>query len=91
MGKMKIIGKFKETGKGKLCILDTSGHAEVAWDLNDPASVAAAEKQFNELIAIPGMNAHEVTESESGEKSEKIDKFNPTAGKIIMYPRLAGG
>jgi len=100
MGKMNVKGcKIvpKKNGKGRMCVLQgyehrCPGHAEVAWDVADPTSVALAEKEFNEIKEVDGMMPVKVTESESGDKSfEKIDTFDPEAPEIMWYPRIMGG
>jgi DNA-binding transcriptional regulator LsrR (DeoR family) len=71
----------------KFDIMDHSGHSTEAFDKADPASLAAAQARFNELIS-EGRTAAVRT----GDATSRIvRKFDPTAEGVLFIPRLQGG
>ena len=73
---------------GELAILSNQGDTKVMWDPDNDDEVEAAEAQFDALIE-KGFTAYAV--KKDGEKGLKITKFKPSAGKIIMVPKMVGG
>ncbi len=69
-------------------IMDRTGHTEISWDPTKPVEVSVAEAAFDKLIK-ERYSAFEV--DEDGDRGERITKFNPKAGKIMMVPQLVGG
>lgn len=73
---------------GELAIIDNTGDTKVIWDKTNEDEVEAAEEQFDSLID-KGFTAYKV--KKDGGKGRKITKFDPSAGKIIMVPKIVGG
>ncbi len=76
-------------------IMDSSGHTTVTWDPENPDSVRDAEREFNRLVG-EGFAAFRMdVVAENGvvveEKGERITRFIPSAGKLMMVPHRAGG
>ncbi len=76
-------------------VMDRNGHTTVTWDPRDRASVNDAKREFERLIR-EGYSAFRMNVvSENGvvveEKGERIDTFDPQAGKVMMVPHLRGG
>lgn len=75
-------------------IMDRTGHTTVTWDPNDPQSVADAQREFDRLRR-DGYSAFRM--EAAGEsvvvenKGERIDRFDPAAGKVLMIPQRVGG
>lgn len=66
-----------------------TGHAKYSWDKHDKDDVAKAEKTFNDKLKL-GYAAFRV-DPKTGDKGEKIKKFDPNAEQIILVPAFAGG
>ena len=73
---------------GELRVFGTGGDTKVIWDPDNEDEVGAAEEQFDSLIE-KGFTAFSV--KKDGEKHKKVTKFDPSMGKIILVPRIAGG
>jgi hypothetical protein len=76
-------------------IMDPTGHTTVTWNPDDRESVADARREFNRLRDA-GYSAFRMNAVENGvavveEKGERIDRFDPAAGKVMMVPQLVGG
>lgn len=75
-------------------IMDVTGHSTVTWDPNDPQSIADAEREFNRLrgLGYSAFRMEAIGESVVVEnKGERIDTFDPAAGKVLMIPQRVGG
>jgi hypothetical protein len=78
-----------EKKMGELRMMDVKeGDLKVVWDSEKKDEVAAAEEQFDSLIA-----KHYIAYSvdKKGEKGKQIKKFDPDAEKIILAPMVQGG
>jgi hypothetical protein len=73
---------------GELAVMDISGDTKTIWDTNNPDEVEAARDTFNRLKKKSYL-AYRV--ADGGGKGEIMREFDPTAGKIIMSPMMAGG
>ena len=74
---------------GEFRIMDKdAGDLKVIWDKDNVDETEAAEEQFDSLRE-KGFTAYSV--DKKGEAGTKITKFNPTAEKIIMVPKIIGG
>jgi hypothetical protein len=73
---------------GSMCILDESGDSRMQWDRNNPEQVAAAQARFDELKAKRYL-AYKV--DAKGGQGEVIDKFDPSAERIILHAPMVGG
>lgn len=76
-------------------VMDSSGHTTVTWNPEDEASIVDARHEFDRLVR-QGFAAFRMDiVSENGvvveEKGERITRFEPTAGKLMMVPHRAGG
>lgn len=72
---------------GRLQVMDTKGHTEIAWDSDKPIDVKIAKQAF-EIAIREGYNAFRV---EGEDRGERIREFDPKAEKIMMVPQLVGG
>ena len=68
--------------------MDKTGDTKTIWDPNKEDEVETAENSFNELIE-KGYSAFHV--KTGGRKGERMNKFDPEAGKVIMVAPLQGG
>ena len=76
-------------------VMDRNGHTTVTWDPREPSSVNDARREFERLVG-EGYSAFSMNVvSENGiiveEKGERVDEFDPQAGKLMMVPQLRGG
>ena len=76
-------------------VMDRNGHTTVTWDPRDPQSCNDAKREFDRLIR-EGYQAFAMNVvSENGvvveEKGDRINQFDPQAGKLMMVPHLQGG
>jgi hypothetical protein len=65
-----------------------AGDTKLVWDPDNESEVECAKATFDKLIA-KGFTAFHV--KDKGEQGEKMKKFDPEAGKIILVPRIQGG
>ncbi len=65
-----------------------SGDTRVNWDPEKPKEVDLAETAFNKLRA-EGYNAFRIRGADM--QGEKMETFDPQAGKVIMVAPIAGG
>lgn len=74
---------------GEMSILNKEGDTKVVWDPDNEDECDAAEAQFNSLKK-KGFTAFEV--GRRGKKSDdRVDKWDPELGKLIMVPGMQGG
>jgi hypothetical protein len=71
-----------------LCVLDSSGDSRIQWDQSNPEEVAKAQLRFDELKKL-GYLAYKV--NKRGDKGEVIDKFDPSAERIVLHAAMVGG
>lgn len=72
----------------ELCCMNRDGDKRLMWDKNDQAQVSDAERLFTEYKA-KGYMAYRT--NKQGQQSEIINKFDRSAERIIMQPRMIGG
>ncbi|GAF80285.1 unnamed protein product [marine sediment metagenome] len=85
------MGELATRGRHTLAVMDISGHAEIAWNVEDYDSITNAKKMFDKLIK-DGFQAFSVErDGPSVSKGGKITKFNPALEEIIMVPKVSGG
>ena len=77
-----------EISRGSLCVLDDTGDSRIQWDPSNLEEVAKAEARFEELKAKRYL-AYKV--NAKGDRGEVIDKFDPTAERIILHSAMVGG
>jgi hypothetical protein len=77
-----------EGGKGEIAVMDGSGDTKIMWDPANADEVENARENFDRLKA-KGFDAFKV--ADKGEPGERLDKFDPKAGRIIMMPRKVAG
>lgn len=80
----------------KLQILGREGHRELVWE---PAAVAREEREATEVIAeaeriveeaiARGHLALRIDDPE--QPAVRIEKFDPTAPRTVIVPRIVGG
>lgn len=74
--------------RGELCVMDENGDTKTIWDPDNPDEVEVARSTFQKLKK-KGYLAYRV--NKDGGKASAMAEFDPTAGKIIMSPPMAGG
>ncbi len=72
----------------ELLVMDHTGDTKTIWNPDVPDEVAAARATFDSLRAKRYLA---YTVKGDGEKGVAINEFDPSAGKIIMSPPMAGG
>jgi hypothetical protein len=76
-------------------VMDPTGHTTVTWNPADPQSVEAARHEFRRLIRERYEAFRMDVVTENGvvveQKGARLTEFDPEAGKVIMFPQLAGG
>lgn len=83
-----------KTGGGAFFLMDRTGDTKTIWDPSRPEEVEAAQVQFDALTnPEEGKQKYVAFKvEEDGEKSsEKMERFDPKAGKIIFAPLLVRG
>lgn len=73
--------------KGKLRIIDNTGHTEVAYDTDVEETVKEAERITKEALA-GGANAYATA---PGKVGEKITEFDPSLSEITIAAPIVGG
>ncbi len=74
----------------RLRIMCREGDRQVEWSSNDPASIALAEREFEEWLSRPGRLAFSFKRPHLGE-GEMITIFDLHAAEIILVPQMRGG
>lgn len=69
-------------------VMDPTGHTSVRWDPDNDDEVKAAEATFDAMKA-KGYSAFRVEMAER--RGARLDRFDPTAAKMILVPQLVGG
>jgi len=69
-------------------VMDRTGHTTVTWDSDKPFEVDLARTAFDKAIK-EGYSAFRVEAAD--QRGERMNKFDPKAGKIMMVPHLVGG
>jgi hypothetical protein len=75
---------------GTMRILDHTGDTTIAWSVDDPESIAKAERVFDRLARerkIPFARGAGAPANEA----ERIRTFDPTADEILWVRPVAGG
>jgi hypothetical protein len=73
---------------GEFRILGPEGDTKTIWDPENEEEVEIARETFDRLTK-KGYNAFNV--DAKGKKSTRMEKFDPSAGKIILTPPVVGG
>ncbi len=73
---------------GELSIFDYGGAETVVWDPGKDSEAKAAEARFDAMIG-KGFSAIKVDPDKRA--GDSINRFDPTATRILMFPFLAGG
>lgn len=76
--------------EGSIAIVNREGDSKLIWSTEQPDEVANARRMFDDLKA-KGYSAFYVLPDGRGEKGNRLDRFDPAAGKIIMVPPMRGG
>jgi hypothetical protein len=83
----RIFGSKRTSESHSISIMDSSGDRAVEWRVDDPASIAEAEKVF-ERIKRQGGAVFRV--QPEGERGAKLEQFDPSED-MIAVPRIVGG
>lgn len=82
-----------KNGGGAFFLMDKTGDTKTIWDPAQPTEVEVAQAQFDALTnpaeGKPKYSAFQV--KEDGTKGERMNQFDPKAGKIIFVPPMVGG
>jgi len=73
---------------GELTILNYGEVRNIVWQPDAPDEVQAAEQAFDEMVE-KGFSALRMDIEQKG--GNKIDRFDASAEKILMFPFLVGG
>lgn len=71
----------------ELAVLNSAGDTKTLWDPSVQSEVDVARAQFNAL-RDKGFSIFRVNGDRRG---ERMDQFDPKAGKLIAVPRVVGG
>lgn len=80
MGELQIMGASHLPG---------GGDTRVMWDPGDPDETAAAKATWDRLVGKKRFLGFRV--NKKGEPGTQITEFDPTAGKLVIAPPMAGG
>lgn len=76
-------------------VMDSSGDTTITWNPENADSVRDAKREFDALRGRGYQAFRMNVVTENGvvveEKGERIDRFDETAGKVMMVPQLRGG
>jgi len=75
--------------KGKMEVLDPTGHTELTWDSDNADEVATARAMFNAMRG-QGYQAF-MPGASKGERGNRITEFDPEIEHMILFPQLRGG
>lgn len=67
----------------------TAGDTKIMWDSDSEDEVDAAKSTFDKLLK-KGYIAFRA-EGKDGHQGEKINKWDPSAERLIMVPKIQGG
>lgn len=70
-------------------ILDPSGHTEITWDADNMQEVATARAMF-EAMTAKGYQAFRPG-AEKGQRGGRVNAFDPTIERLVLFPQLQGG
>jgi hypothetical protein len=74
---------------GEIRLMGQRGDTRIIWNPRDPDEVAAAKRQFDDLVGEKRFLAFNVTAG--GGKGTQITEFDPNAEKLIIAPPMGGG
>ena len=74
--------------KHEMAVMDGTGDSKIIWSEDSQDEIDAARATFDSLRK-KGYLAYSV--NKKGDKAEVLDRFDPSAEKIIMSPQLKGG
>jgi len=76
---------------GQLIMAMMTGHGDIkkVWNAANADEVEDARRSFNHLVKDKGYMAFKV--NPDGSNGNQIREFDPTAGKLILVPAVAGG
>ena len=78
-------------GKNAFAVLGTAGDMKTMWDPNNPTEVEAAKEQFDKLVASKRYSAFRVSNEDPNKTGVRMKEFDPSAGRVIFIPPVAGG
>jgi hypothetical protein len=73
----------------EMMVLDHSGDTRIIWDSESAAETKAAREHFESLMAKQYLAFR--AEGKDGLKGDQIKKFDPSAERLILVPRMVGG
>jgi hypothetical protein len=75
--------------RGRMQIMDTTGHTELTWNPGNADEVNVARETFERMTAR-GYQAFRPGESK-GQRGGRITSFDPDIERMILFPQLSGG
>lgn len=77
-----------ELEKSELAVMGHEGDTKIIWSRDNDTEIAVARAAFDKLKK-DGYTIYRT--DKKGEASEKMDKFDPDAERLIAVPRVVGG
>jgi hypothetical protein len=74
--------------KHEMAVMDGTGDSKIMWSEDSQDEIDAARATFDSLRK-KGYLAYSV--NKKGDKADVLDRFDPSAERIIMSPQLKGG
>lgn len=74
----------------QMAVMGRDGDTKKVWDRTKPDEVEDAKRTFDFLVREKRYVAFHVT-GKDGDKGEQMREFDPSAGRMILVPALAGG
>jgi hypothetical protein len=73
---------------GEMSIMDTSGHKQLKWKMDQPDAIAVAKQTFDALVkdGYSAFGSHV-----RDEPKQAVKEFDPTLEDLVMVPRTVGG
>ncbi|GIZ51377.1 hypothetical protein NCCP691_13910 [Noviherbaspirillum aridicola] len=73
---------------GEMSIMDTSGHKQLKWKMDNLDEIAVARQTFDTLVkeGYSAFGSRNKTEAK-----QTVKEFDPTMEDVVMVPRTVGG
>jgi hypothetical protein len=83
-----MMDKARESQVGEMSIMDSSGHKQLKWDMDQVDEIASAQETFDRLVeqGYSGFGS-----KRKAEAKQSLREFDPTLEELIMVPRTVGG
>jgi len=78
-------------GRNAFAVMGQAGDTKTIWDPNNPDEVEVAKASFDKLVASKRFRAFRVSDEDPHKKGERMETFDPKAGRVIFIPPVQGG